>query len=356
MSEALERLIRNRISEIGPISVAEYMSWCLAHPEHGYYMAPGRIGAAGDFTTAPEISQMFGEMIGLWLAQVWHDHGRPAPFVLAELGPGRGTLMRDILRAATALPGFLEAAEIWLVETSTGLRDVQRETLAGHAVHWAERVEVLPDAPLFLVANEFFDALPIRQYSRTGDFWAERKVRLEADKSLGFQWARPVANPDLDRSFVAAPDGVIVEVNPLGEHVAGWIGKRIAERGGAALFIDYGAWDGTGDTLQALRQHASYDPLDAPGEADVTAHVRFRALAEAARPARAVGTVPQGVFLERLGITARAQVLARGLKGEALTNHVAAHRRLTHPEEMGNLFQVLALTGEGAPPLPGFDE
>lgn len=355
MSVALEDLIRARIRERGPISVAEYMSWCLGHPRHGYYMAPDRIGAGGDFTTAPEISQMFGEIIGAWIAQAWNANGRPERFVMAELGPGRGTLMLDILRAASALPGFKDAAEVWLVETSSGLKDLQREALGGHAVRWADRVEALPEGPLFLVANEFFDALPIKQFRRVAEFWSERLVGLDKEGYLALQWSRPATDSDLDRAFAGTPDGTLVEVNPLGEHVARWIGGRIAADGGGALLIDYGAWDGTGDTFQAMRGQRYTDPLEAPGEADLTAHVRFRPLAEAARPAASFGPVSQGVFLERLGIAARAQALARRMEGERLARHVAAHRRLTHPEEMGHLFKILALMPEGTPSPPGFD-
>ncbi|MCB1352832.1 MAG: SAM-dependent methyltransferase [Rhodobacteraceae bacterium] len=352
----LAALIRARITEAGPIPLAEYMSWCLGHPEHGYYMTRDPLGAAGDFTTAPEISQMFGELLGAWLARVWLDQGRPSRFVLAELGPGRGTLLCDALRAAGRMPGFREAAALWLVETSPVLRGVQAETLAEAAPAWASRVEELPEGPLFVLANEFFDALPIRQFQRTDPLWRERRVGLAPDgEGFAFTWARPEAGPELDQAFGPVPDGAIVETNPVGASIAGWLGARIAAEGGATLVIDYGAWDGTGDTLQALRAHEPVDPLGDPGCADLTAHVRFRALAEAAGPARAHGTVAQGVFLERLGITARAQSLARGKSGAAFQSIAAAHRRLTHPAEMGNLFQVLALLPETAAQPPGFE-
>jgi NADH dehydrogenase [ubiquinone] 1 alpha subcomplex assembly factor 7 len=355
VSADLASLIRARIVTTGPISVAEYMSWCLGHPRFGYYMQPGRIGAAGDFTTAPEISQMFGELIGAWLAQVWHDQGRPAPFVLAELGPGRGTLIADLLRATARLPGFLDVADLRLVETSPTLREVQRTSLGSHRACWAERVEDLPEGPLFLVANEFFDALPIRQFRRTDAFWRERMVGIGRDGGLAFDWGRPTTAPVLDAEFGPVADGTVVETNPVGDHVAACVGARIARSGGAALIVDYGAWDGTGDTLQAVRDHAFADPLDDPGAADLTTHVRFRALAEAARPAAARGPVTQGAFLERLGIVARAQILAGASDGPALDRHVAALRRLTHPGEMGHLFKAMALLPETAPVPPGFE-
>jgi SAM-dependent MidA family methyltransferase len=351
----LGQIIRERIATAGPMSVAEYMALCLGHPEHGYYMRRDPLGAAGDFITAPEISQMFGEMLGGWLAQVWADQGRPGRFVLAELGPGRGTLMRDALRVASRMPGFRDAADLWLVEASPALRALQAAALADAAPLWADDVAGLPDLPLFVVANEFFDALPIRQFRRTDAFWCERLVAASRE-GLVFAWGPPKPVPGLDARFPLLPDGALVEVSPGGEAVAAELAARIAARGGAAMIVDYGAWDGTGDTLQAVAGHAPADPLRAPGAADLTAHVRFRALAEAAAAVRADGPVGQGRFLERLGMAARATVLAAGLSEEGRESLAAAFRRLTHPDEMGNLFQVLALTPRAAPRPPGFAE
>lgn len=353
MSAALADLIRARIVADGPMRLDAYMALALGHPTLGYYATRDPLGAGGDFTTAPEISQMFGELIGLWLAQVWDDQGRPDPFVLVEFGPGRGTLMRDALRAARALPPFLAAARLWLVETSGPLRDRQADTLGDHAPRWAGRPAELPPGPVFAVANEFLDALPIRQVRRTDAAWCERIVVAGAG-GLAFAWGAPRPDADLDRRFPRALDGDVVELAEAAEAVVAGLGGRIAAAGGAALLVDYGAWDGVGDTLQALSGHRFADPLEAPGSADLTAHVRFRAIAEAARPARAWGDLAQGVFLERLGITARAQALARGRGAAEAAAIAAAHRRLTHPDEMGNLFRVLALLPEGAPPPPGF--
>ena len=322
------------------------MALALGHPEHGYYTTRDPFGAAGDFVTAPEVSQMFGELLGLWLAQVWADQGGP-PFVLAELGPGRGTLMRDALRAAARQPGFTAAARLWLVETSPALRATQAALLP--EARWAARVEDLPEGPLFLLANEFLDALPIRQFQRVESLWREREVGPD-----GFRWRAPHPDAALDARFPLLPDGAIAEVSPEAEAAAAHLGARIARDGGAALIVDYGAWDGAGDTLQAVAGHAFADPLAAPGEADLTAHVRFRALAAAARPARAFGPAGQGAFLERLGITARAAVLARGRPAAVQAAVAAAHRRLTHPDEMGTLFQALALLPREAPVPPGF--
>jgi SAM-dependent MidA family methyltransferase len=350
----LEALIRDRIAAEGPIRLDAYMALCLAHPMLGYYATRDPFGAAGDFTTAPEVSQMFGELLGAWAAQVWADQGRPDPFVLAELGPGRGTLMRDALRAAAAMPGFLAAARLWLVETSPALHARQAETLAAHAPRWADRLDDLPAGPLVVLANEFFDALPIRQAQRADASWRERLVAATPD-GLALAWGPPRPDAAFELRFPLVPDGAVAEMSPAGEAVAATLGACIARHGGAALVIDYGAWDGSGDTLQALRRHRPADPLSAPGTADLTAHVRFRALAEAARPARAHGPVAQGTFLERLGITARARALAHGRGGCELAEIQAAHRRLTHPAEMGNLFRVLALAPETAPQPPGFD-
>ncbi|MFX0543764.1 class I SAM-dependent methyltransferase [Roseovarius sp. S4756] len=348
----LARLLIAQIDADGPMTLADYMSACLMHPQHGYYATRDPLGAAGDFTTAPEISQMFGELMGLALAQTWLDQGAPTPFALAELGPGRGTLMADILRATRAVPGFHAAAEVHLVETSPTLRGVQARTLEGHAPEWHASVETLPDLPLFAVANEFFDALPIRQAQRSGDSWRERMVTRQADR-LTSALSAPTLLPMLTHRLEDTEEGDIVEFSPVTTRIAAELGRRIANKGGTALIVDYGDWRALGDTFQALRAHAPSDPFDAPGDADLTAHVDFEALALAAAPARHTRLTAQGVFLERLGITQRAQKLAAALSGEALSAHVAAHRRLTHPSEMGTLFKVMALYPEGAVPPPG---
>jgi SAM-dependent MidA family methyltransferase len=341
--------LRARIAAAGPMPLDAWMAACLA----AYYGRRDPLGAAGDFTTAPEISQMFGEMIGGWLAHAWTAAGRPSPFVLAELGPGRGTLMADILRVAGRVPGFAEGARLWLVETSPALRVRQAERLAPWRPVWADDLAGVPAGPLFLVANEFLDALPIRQFQRADALWRERRVGVAGDR-FTFVWALPRPDVGLEARFPQVADGAVVEVSPAAEAVAAALGARIAAEGGAALLIDYGAWDGTGDTLQALRRHAPADPLAEPGRADLTAHVNFRAIAAAARPARAVGDVGQGEFLERLGITERARALARGRPDAEIAAIAAAHRRLTHPDEMGHLFRVLSFVPETAPPPPGF--
>lgn len=349
---ALKDLMLAQIAHSGPFSIASFMGDALMHPQYGYYATRDPFGAAGDFTTAPEISQMFGELIGLALAQTWLDQGAPAPVTLAELGPGRGTLMADILRATASVPGFHAAAKVHFVETSPALRKLQAEAVP-HA-NWHDHIDSLPDAPLLLVANEFFDALPIRQFIRAGQGWRERVVGAQDGQlAFGLSDAAPLAQ--LAHRLADTKDGDLVEYCPALAGIVGAMTQRICAHGGAALIVDYGDWQSLGDTLQALSGHAPVNPLDAPGDADLTAHVDFAAIAAHASPAAYSRLTTQGVFLERLGITARAQKLATGLEGDALASHVAAHRRLTHPTEMGDLFKVMALYPATAMLPPGLE-
>ncbi len=347
----LHDILAARIAAHGPITLADYMAEALLHPIHGYYTTRDPLGAAGDFITAPEISQMFGEVIGLCLAQSWLDQGRPKG-VLAELGPGRGTLMADILRATARVPGFHAALDLHLVEASPVLRAAQAARLPVKQVH--DRADTLPDAPLFLVANEFFDALPIRQFQRDGTGWRERMIGLTDDAALTFGLSAAAPLAMLDHRLADTKDGDLVEHCPALPGIVSEIGQRIAAHGGTALIIDYGDWGSQGDTLQALRGHAPVDPLIDPGSADLTAHVDFEAVARAT-PSRFTRLTPQGVFLERLGITQRAQTLASKMTGAALESHIAAHRRLTHPDEMGDLFKVIALYPDGQTPPAGLE-
>jgi len=353
MTALVERL-KARIAAAGPITLAEYFSDCLLDPRHGYYATRDPLGADGDFTTAPEISQMFGELIGLCLAQNWLDQGAPAPFTLAEPGPGRGTLMADIWRATRGVPGFHAAARLHLIEASPVLRAAQRKALHGLSVTWHERADTLPDTPLWLVANEFFDALPIRQFQREGAQWRERVVGLHED-ALAMGLSDPAPRPELAHRLADTGPGDIVETCPAAATVMAAIGARIAPYGGAALIIDYGGWRSLGDTFQALREHAYADPLTDPGTADLTAHVDFEALTRAAPGLKHSALTPQGTLLRRLGIDTRAARLAQGLRGTALEAHRAAHHRLTDAAEMGTLFKALALVAPGAPLPPSFD-
>ena len=300
-----------------------------------------------DFTTAPEISQAFGEVLGLWAAVAWQAMGAPDPVILAEAGPGRGTLMADALRAtARAAPDFRAALRLHLVEASPRLRALQAERLP--AVAWHDRIADLPPGPLLLLTNEFLDALPIRQFVRRGAGWTERHV---ADGR--FAEVQSDA-PDLD-----AGEGEVVEVGEAAREVAAALGRRLAHEGGAALFVDYGPERrAPGDSLQALRGRAPADPLAAPGDADLTAHVDFSSIAAAGRAAGAAvhGPVPQGIFLARLGLAQRINALARGQPPARAAALMAGGRRLTEPHAMGRLFKALALCHPGLPPLPGFHE
>ncbi|HEX8445142.1 MAG TPA: SAM-dependent methyltransferase [Sphingomonas sp.] len=305
-----------------------------------YYATRDPLGAGGDFTTAPEISQMFGELAGLWLADIWDRAGRP-PAAYVELGPGRGTLAHDARRAMRSA-GL--APEIHFVETSPVLRHAQALRLPDAV--WHDDVASLPtDRALLIVANEFFDALPIRQWLRTDDGWRERHVDHQSGRFL------PVPGPrvDTDAPIPDAPPGTIAERRPAADTLLSELAPRIAAQGGTLLVIDYGyPGPASGDTLQAVRAHGFVDPFQDPGEADITAHVDFTALAAAAVPLVASGPVDQGEWLLRLGIATRAAALARAAPDQA-DAIVAAYRRLTAAEDMGRLFKVLALTAPGWP-------
>jgi NADH dehydrogenase [ubiquinone] 1 alpha subcomplex assembly factor 7 len=348
---ALGQILRARIAATGPMTLADYMAECLLHPQHGYYTTRDPFGAKGDFTTAPEISQMFGELLGLCLAQAWADQGAPTSFALAELGPGRGTLMADILRATRAVPGFHAALRLWLVEASPTLRARQAQVLAAYSPRWADSAADLPPGPLFLVANEFFDALPIRQFQRGAQGWRERMVGL-AGEVLTFGLGPEAQVPALGHRLADTRPGDVVEVCPAAPAILYELETRIAQ-GGLALIIDYGGWRALGDTFQALKANAFADPLAEPGDADLTAHVDFQALALSA-PGLSHRYTTQGALLAALGIQARAARLAQNLAGPALQSHRAATARLTGPGDMGDLFKALALYPPAAPLPPGF--
>jgi SAM-dependent MidA family methyltransferase len=347
----LGKTLRLLIEANGPMTIADFMAHCLGDPAHGYYMTRDPFGVRGDFVTAPEISQMFGEIVGAWLIEAWRFAGSSSPVRLVELGPGRGTLMADILRVAANAPGFREAASIHLVETSPALKARQAETLSRFGnVAWHKAFRDVPDGPLFLVANEFFDALPVRQFVRSEGAWRERVVGLDANGHLAFGIGAGLFEPGPD-----APVGSVLEVNPAAEALMAEVAVRIVAHGGAALVIDYG-YERTalGDTLQAMRGHAYFDPLDSPGEADLTAHVDFEALARSAHTVDAAvhGPIAQRDFLLRLGLLERGGSLganADEARREALR---AAVERLAGADQMGTLFKVLALTRPGLRPPP----
>ena len=360
--------LRRRIVDDGPVSVAEYPDAALTHPRFGYYTSRDPFGRGGDFITAPEISQMFGELIGLWCSVQWQAMGGPDPVNLVELGPGRGTLMADMLRAGGATEGFVESLSVSLVEISPVLKTVQEDALVGakdalpvRTLQWWSDFSEVPEGPLLLVANEFLDALPVRQFQKTSQGWCERMVGVSDDqKEFRFILADGppedgVLPPHL--SATGAGVGDISEVRPMAVALAEAIAGRLARHPGAALFIDYGhGKSAVGDTLQAVKDHEYHDPLAAPGEADLTAHVDFAAFGRAAAGAGALilGPIGQGTFLEGLGIGVRAESLmaAQPTQGREIE---AAVSRLTSEDAMGRLFKVIALVSPGLAPPPGFE-
>ena len=362
---ALAERLTALIGRQGPISILEFMTLALHDPAAGYYATREPIGAGGDFVTAPEVSQMFGELIGLWLAQTWLDQGSPKRPLLVELGPGRGTLMADALRALNVVPAFRGALDVVLVEASPLLQAQQRAAFAdcGVNVRWVSSfADVGSDRPIFLAANEFFDALAIRQFVKTERGWCERMVGIDESGALAFALSPvpyPAANLPANRD--GAPRGGVYEMSPAGESIAEEIGHAIATSGGAALIIDYG-YDtpGFGETLQAVRGHQFADILKNPGASDLSAHVDFHSLGDAAvrGGASVCGPMEQGPFLLSLGLAERAWRLSDRPKGgpdlitqERLRLEV---ERLTSPEQMGTLFKALAIVPRAAPTPPGF--
>ncbi len=356
----LGELIARRIRATGPITVAEFMAEALQHPRLGYYTTRDPLGAAGDFITAPEVSQAFGELIGLWCAETWELMGRPDPVLLVELGPGRGTLMADALRALAVAPSFRRALHVHLVETSPALQSAQAKTLAAAAPSWHESLEAVPSAPALLIANEFLDALPIRQFVRRRDGWHERRIGLGPDGHALVFALDPGVGPAaalIPPRLAAAPEGSIAEICPTAISLAQDLARRLTRDGGAALFIDYGhAASVCGDTLQAVRQHRYHPVLDSPGSADLTAHVDFEAFAAAARGAgaRVCGPVSQGEFLRALGIETRLRQLQAKASPEAGMRLERGVHRLIDGAEMGTLFKVLALMHPDMPTPAGF--
>jgi NADH dehydrogenase [ubiquinone] 1 alpha subcomplex assembly factor 7 len=354
---ALGEALAAEIREHGPIPVARYMAEALGHPEHGYYMKQMPIGAAGDFVTAPEVSQMFGELIGLWGAEAWRLMGMPAPIHWIELGPGRGTLMRDVLRVADHVPGYRQALDVRLVETSPVLTKIQQSAVRGT---WHQRFDDVPAGPMLLVANEFFDALPIHQYEKRADGWHERRVGLDGGDRFAFVTASlPCPETPVPPALDGLGEGSMVEICPDGLDVAGAIAERIAVHGGAALIVDYGhTQSAPGETLQAVRRHAYHPVLADPGDADLTAHVDFAALKRAAESKGAIvlGPTPQGCFLRALGIEQRADALRRGATAAQARDVASGLRRLTDPRAMGQLFKVMAIVHPDLAGLEGFDQ
>jgi NADH dehydrogenase [ubiquinone] 1 alpha subcomplex assembly factor 7 len=343
----LEQLLRDMITAEGPIPVERYMALCLAHPDHGYYMTRDPLGTKGDFITSPEISQMFGELLGLFVIQLWLDLGEPDAIRLVECGPGRGTLMQDLLRAARIAPGFLKASSVTMLETSPVLKKAQQARLHSSlpSIQWETALSAVPDdRPMILIANEFLDALPVRQYQHLDGRWHERMVGL-TDGALAIGLA-PVPEAALRAT---AAEGAILEVSPASLTFIRQVARKLKTNGGLAVFIDYGhTQSGFGETLQAVRNHQPVSIFSTPGEADLTAHVDFAAIAKVAEAEKLVvfGPVDQATFLEALGIEQRAETLQRGCSSQEQSNNIlTAMRRLTdrNPDGMGALFKVIAL-------------
>jgi SAM-dependent MidA family methyltransferase len=358
----LDMEIRRLIGAAGPMPVSQFMALCLGHPQYGYYLTRNPFGGGGDFVTAPDISQMFGELVGLWSVAVWRQMGSPAELRLIELGPGRGTMMSDALRATKVVPAFREATTVHLVETSPALRERQEDALigSGFPVAWHQSLDRVPEGPAIVLANEFIDALPVNQAVKQKDGWHERQVGIGEDGKYVFTLAaEPIAHFErtLPMAVRSAPDGAIFEWRL--DHAALDLCRRLKRNGGAALLIDYGhVTSAVGDTFQAMRSHRFTDPLMAPGEVDLTAHVDFEALAAAADSvgARVHGPVTQADFLMRLGIEKRAAMLKRAAPDKAGLID-AALGRLTDrsPRGMGGLFKVLGLSARSLAGLPGLE-
>ncbi|WP_163268777.1 class I SAM-dependent methyltransferase [Chelativorans alearense] len=360
----LEEKIARLIEAAGPMSVSDYMALCLFDPEHGYYTAREPFGRGGDFITAPEVSQMFGELVAVWLYAAWQACGAPEDAIIAEIGPGRGTLMKDMLRTLARLDGGFAARHIAMVEASPRLAAVQKEALSGAPApgthgqpQWYGRVEDLPERPLFIVGNELFDALPIHQYVKSAAGWRERVVGVGEEGALAFMAGAGVPDPAmLPPGADAAPESAVFEAAPAREALMETVAGRLAVQGGAGLFIDYG-YEGPalGDTLQAVRRHAYDDALAHPGEADLTAHVDFAALARIARgEGLAARLMPQGAFLLGLGLLGRAGRLGADRSAEEQERIRGEVERLAGPEAMGTLFKVLAVMPRGVA-VPPFD-
>lgn len=349
MSKSLKTRIARIIETSGPMALPEYMHVCLMDPAQGYYTNQPVIGGKGDFVTAPEVSQMFGELLGIWAIRTWEALGKPDPFSLVELGPGKGTMMRDILRATAINHDFSNAADIFLVESSDRLKQVQQKCLEKHGgARWMQSLDELPNMPAIILANEFLDVLPFSQYARVRDKWHERMIGIGEDGSLQWTVGMGLLDPDsLPEGGEKEPEGSIVEISTAREAVIQQVCEPLDQHGGAALFIDYGhAESGFGDTFQAMKAHEYVDPLAEPGQADLTSHVDFGALRKIAghQGLHVFPLLTQGEFLLKLGLLERAGALGHA-QDESIQQRLKSEaERLALPGEMGGLFKVFAIS------------
>ncbi|MBX2834621.1 MAG: SAM-dependent methyltransferase [Micavibrio sp.] len=343
MTSDLEHLIKDRIHAHGVISVGEYMSLCLAHPEHGYYMKKDPFGASGDFITAPEISQMFGEMIGVWVADMWMQMGAPGDFILLECGPGRGTLMGDILRAVRGVNGFYDAAKIHLMEISPYLKNLQKNALSDYQVEWIGGVEDLPvDLPIIAIGNEFLDALPFTSIVQQKGQWKERVIELNESDAFDFGVREWCQDYDIPLKKMIESDGVIFEYSKEREAFIHALSQCIFASGGAGLMIDYGhEKSAIGDTFQALKNNSYIDVFEECGDADLTSHVDFEALKNALpEGVKRSKIVRQGDFLRALGIVHRAEALMQRADEKQRGDIQKSLNRLCASDQMGKLFKA----------------
>lgn len=353
----LTPIIREKIAATGPISIADYMRLALVHPEHGYYIKRDPLGARGDFITAPEISQIFGEMIGLWCAQMWVQLGQ-GPISLVELGPGRGSLMGDLLRATKSSPEFHEAITIHMVETSPTLAHAQYMRLRDEhpRIEWLDSIDELPKNKMLLVANEFFDALPIKQFVMTAEGMREKRVAWNLDQNI-FEFVLAEPGLSLAKSGTSIPEGTVMEHSPASRSVMRKLATQIHEHGGAGLIIDYGyLGEAHHDTLQALKSHLFHPVLSDPGEADITAHVDFTSLMDIARDAGnyVAPLINQGEFLVTMGAQLRLEMLLRNASAEQRDTLITGLQRLISPQAMGELFKVMAFVSNPRAEIAGF--
>ena len=355
---SLKEKIAAEIKKKGAVTIERYMSISLSDPTFGYYTSKlSRIGKTGDFITSPELSQVFGELIGLWLAQTWVDRGQLRPFNLVELGPGNGTLMADVLNIAKHVPNFLEAASLILIEKSEKLKAQQKTALGRFEITWLTNVEDIPDRPTFVIANEFFDALPIRQFVKLDRLWKERCVGLDEKENLVFCHKPAVPNQELQALYPNLPNNVYVETSDSTISIVSSLAKKVAKNQGVILITDYGCLNGVGDTLQAVFHHSFSDPLLYPGEADLTAHVNFSNIAATAEVhgLRSSSLCTQRNFLMSLGILSRASTLEQKMSIQNREMHRNAVNKLIDSDKMGEIFKVMALTSKNSPNLPILD-